>query len=52
MSRTGVILDLVSFIQGCRGKWSQYAQGEEGKEKKLNTKSDYTRAYIHFGCTT
>ena len=27
-------------------------QGEEGREDKLDSKSDYTRVYIHFGCTT
>ena len=35
-----------------RGKWSQYTQREEGREDKLDSKSDYTRVYIHFGCTT
>ena len=29
-----------------REKWSQYTQGEEGKENKLDSKSDYTRVYI------
>ena len=43
---------LMSFIQGLRGKWSQYTQGEEGREDKLDSKSNYTRVYIHFGCTT
>ena len=43
---------LMSFIQGLRGKWSQYAQGEEGREGKFDSKSDYTRVHIHFGCTT
>ena len=28
-----------------RGEWSQYAQGKEGREDKLDSKSDYTRVY-------
>ena len=52
VSCTGLVLGLVSFYSRTRGEWSQYAQGEEGREDKLGSKSDFTRVYIHFGCTT
>ena len=47
VSRTGVILDLESFVQEYRGKWSQYAQGEEGREDKLDSKSETTLGFIY-----